>query len=42
MRNTDPALYDEYMLDGTHPTRKRYLEWWAPKMEQYPYNFLSA
>lgn len=29
-----------YMLDGIHPTKAGYLEWWFPAMEEYLVNYL--
>jgi len=34
MNRVDPKDYRRYMVNGIHPSKAGYLEWWTPKMEE--------
>lgn len=37
----DDDLYNIYMTDSVHPSRRGYLEWWTPKFEEIIYQILG-
>ncbi len=41
MDGIDAQLYDDYMTDGTHPSRWGYLTWWTPFFEESIYEILG-
>ena len=41
MEGIDDQLYDDYMTDGTHPSRWGYLTWWTPFFEEAIYKVFS-
>ena len=41
MEGVDKELYDEYTTDSVHPSRRGYLQWWDPYIENMIYDILA-